>query len=110
MLTGRPIDVVLRELPHREVTGTRHRDLFDYLSRHGIQHGGRLLSAAHGLPHVALVRVTWPGRPARGHLILKSGRTWYDPLLARPHTGDLPSSREYHGGRVTSYCAITLSA
>lgn len=106
MLTGLPITQVLEELPHTKRVGTKHKNLIAYLKSRGIKCGARFNSAIHGLPSTCIVRVTWPGKPKRAHLLLKSNNTWYDPLFERPFSGTMDSARSYGHGRITGYCSI----
>ena len=87
--------------------GTPHRKLIAVLRDHGVRCGERFMVArGKPLPHTAIVRVMWPEKRT-GHVVLKHGRTWHDPQLPGPFTGDLPETREWaNGGRVTSFLWI----
>jgi hypothetical protein len=105
MLLGAPLERVLAFLPARP-SGTAHRKLVAFLRRCGVDVADQF-AAARGreLPRFAFARITWPDR--EGHLVLKVERTWHDPYLPGPFSGDLPSDRMWTGGgRVTSFLEV----
>jgi hypothetical protein len=109
MLLNKPIDLVIKELPHTKIIGTRHRDLIAYLQINGLICSPFFVNASnHLLPDLALVRVTWTGvKPVRAHLIVKCGDTWHDPLFEAPFRQWKPIiDRQYGRGRITSFVKV----
>ena len=109
MLLGAPIETVIRELPPTS-DGTRHREFIEFLRRCGVDVGERFTSArARAWPKNAIARITWPD--GDGHLVIKLGRVWHDPLFRRPfrhqHDRELRLHRTWaRGGRVTSFLEV----
>lgn len=106
MYLEQPIEFVFKYLPNRK-SGIKHKAMIAFLRECGVTCADHMTSAVgKRLPFMALVRIIWPDKKA--HIVLKVGRTWHDPLLDAPFTGDLPASREWSGGgRVTSFLELT---
>lgn len=105
MYLGVSVETVLKDLPDRK-RGTYSKEAINYLRRQGVRCADRLTSAHQRvLPKIALVRIVWPNK--KGHLVLKVGESWFDPLLPAPFYGTLPPTREWSGGgRVASFLEL----
>lgn len=87
IVTGDPIERIIAELRPGAKRGTPHRRLIGALRARGVRCGDRFLSLqGKPLPHSGIIRITYQNK--HGHVVVKHGRTWFDPLLDAPFTGE----------------------
>lgn len=106
IVTGASYAQLVRELRATPKRGVRHRHLIEALRSRGVRCADRFTHAGkRPLPEVCVARVVFPSKV--GHVVVKSGTTWFDPLLDAPFAGTLPTDRAWSGGgRVTSFLEI----
>lgn len=108
MITGAPIEELIAELRPTEKSGTPHKRMIRALANRGIRCGGAFVSVrGRPLPHTAIIRISYPDKKP-GHVVLKDGRTWFDPALDAPFTGE--PIRTVSGQRVWVGCSRITSA
>jgi hypothetical protein len=112
MLTGEDVHDLIAAMRPGPKTGTRGREIVRVLRLYGVRCGERFESLrGKPFPRVAIVRIVHPNK--RGHVVVKHDRTWFDPLLESPFTGDPPrgSVTPWAGeSRITSALRIDLVA
>lgn len=106
MITNEPVELLIAELRPTPKSGTPHKRMRQALKKRGVSCGERFVNMrGKPLPHTCVVRIAWGKR--LGHVVLKVGAQWFDPLLDRPFTGEPPMDgsgfRPWVGGaRITS--------
>jgi hypothetical protein len=103
------VDELIAEMRPTPRGGTPHRKLIRALRSRGFACGDRFIPCrGKPLPHSAVVRITHPkGIKPGGHVVVKIGRTWFDPALDAPFDGEpirtTCGNRYWVGGsRITS--------
>lgn len=90
IVTGAPLDELIAEMRPTPRGGTPHKKLIRALRDRGVRCGDRFVPCRwKTLPHSAIIRITHPkGVKPGGHVVVKIGRTWLDPALDGPFTGE----------------------
>lgn len=108
MLTGISVLTAIAELRPGK-GGVMHSKMIAALRARGVRCADRFVvfRKPADLPELCVVRIKYAGEKRWGHVVLKSGRSWHDPLLPHPFDGDLPADRAWgDGARATSYLRI----
>lgn len=103
MVTGADVHELIAKMRPGPITGTRGGAIVRELKARGIRCDDRFRSVrGRPIPHYALVRIIHSNK--RGHVVVKLGRQWFDPLFAEPFTGEPPiTTKEWTpGSRITS--------
>lgn len=108
IVTGDSLDELIAELHPTEKSGTRHALMIRALKRRGVRCGERFESLrGRPLPHTAIIRISYPDKRV-GHVVVKHGRTWFDPALDAPFDGE--PIMTVSGQRVWIGCARITSS
>ena len=107
MITRDPLESLIAELRPTPKSGTPHKRMVAALKGRGVPCGDRFVNMrGKPMPHTCIVRVSWGRR--LGHVVLKVGRRWFDPLLDAPFVGE--PIMTVSGERVWVDCARITSA
>jgi hypothetical protein len=100
IVTGAPLDELIREMRPTPTGGSSHRKLIKALRARGVLCSDRfeVVSKKRPLPRDAIVRISFPHKDV-GHVIVKHGDVWFDPVEPWPYTCSAPL---LVCGRVTS--------
>lgn len=103
MITGTPIADVIAELRPTPKGGTRYKRMIEALKRcPRIACGDRFVSVrGKPLPAIAVIRITHDAKRV-GHVVVKHGRWWFDPILPAPFQGHPPGLTWAGTSRITS--------
>lgn len=106
IVTGAPLAEVIAEVRPTQKRGTPHARIIGALRARGVLCADRFVSIrGKSLPLVGVVRILFPGK--QGHVVVKNGNTWFDPLLKQSFTGMPPANRwGDDGSRITSFLEI----
>lgn len=110
MITGADVHTLIASMRPTARRGTPHSMIIRALCDHGVRCGNRFESVrGRELPRFAIVRIVWSDK--RGHVVVKHERTWFDPFLEAPFTGDPPRGAVtpwVGGSRITSALWIDM--
>lgn len=103
IVTGAPLDELIAEMKPHPIRGTLHKKIITSLRARGVVCGDRFVGLrGRVLPETAIVRVRMANN--KGHVVVKHGETWFDPLLMGSFRG-LPPRGDWtwiEGARMTS--------
>lgn len=91
MITGADVHELIAKMRPGPKTGTRGAAIVRALRDNGVRCGDRFMGVrGRPLPNFAIVRIVYDDD--RGHVVVKHGREWFDPLLEAPFSGDPTSA------------------
>lgn len=95
IITGAPLDELIPEMRVSPKNGCRNSAITKALRARGVVCGDRFASVrGRALPDAGVIRI-FHTADMRGHVLVKHGRMWFDPLMSGPFAGDPPKDHAW---------------